>query len=226
MKKMAIFLIFVLLGSIELIAQERDQDRIQDQDRTNLVMINGEMTQIRDRDQVRLQEPMTFKNGSTVTPKGLYTAKDGKQLKLKNGECLDGNGMKYGNEYQYRNMINQQNKKLTKEQVQERNQNRIHYMLMDGEMLQIRNQFQEKLQTSMKLKNGTVVNPNGTYQIKNREQKQLKDGQCLNMDGKLFQNQLQHRKTLIQANKKIMNKKSTPKKVNTNKNKVKKSGNK
>jgi len=198
MKKVAIFLIFVVFATISLTAQERDRDRIQDQDRTNLAMINGEMLQLRDRAEVRVRERLTLNDGTIVSPNGNYTTKDGKQLKLKNGECLDGDGVKYRNEYQYRYKVQQENKGLTQAQIQERNQNRIHYVAMDGDMLQVRNQMQERLQNSMKLNDGTVVNPDGTYQNQARKQLRLQEGECLNMDGKLHQNQFQYRQQSLQ----------------------------
>ena len=199
MKKVVVFLAFVVFAIAGLTAQELDRDRIQDQDRTNLTMINGEMLQLRDRAEVRVKERVTLKDGTIVSPNGNYTTKDGKQLKLKNGECLDNDGVKYRNEYQYRYKIQQENKGLAQAQIQERNQNRIHYVSMDGEMLQVRNQMQERLQTSMTLKDGTVVNPNGTYQNKDRKQLRLQDGECLNMDGQLHQNQFQYRQNLVQT---------------------------
>ncbi|MBT8293559.1 MAG: hypothetical protein KJN70_09800, partial [Eudoraea sp.] len=90
MKKIFFLVAFVVLGSIVLTAQERDQDRIQDQDRTKLVMINGEMLELRDRVEMRLKEKQTLSDGSVVSPDGTYETSDGSRLKLKNGECLDG----------------------------------------------------------------------------------------------------------------------------------------
>ncbi len=199
MKKVVVFLIFVVFATTGLTAQELDRDRIQDQDRTNLTMVNGEMLQLRDRAEVRLRERVTLNDGTVVSPNGNYTTKGGKQLKLKKGECLDNDGVKYRNEYQYRYKIQQENKGLAQAQIQERNQNRIHYVSMDGEMLQVRNQMQERLQTSMTLKDGTVVNPDGTYQNRDRKQLRLQDGECLNMDGQLHQNQFQYRQNLVQT---------------------------
>ena len=199
MKKVVVFLIFVVFATSGLTAQEQDRDRIQDQDRTNLTMVNGEMLQLRDRAEVRVRERVTLNDGTVVSPNGNYTTKDGKQLKLKNGECLDGDGIKYRNEYQYRYKIQQENKGLSQAQIQERNQIRVHYLTVDGEMLQVRNQMQERLQTSMKLKDGSVVNPDGTYQNRDRKQLRLQDGECLNMDGQLYQNQFQYRQHLVQT---------------------------
>ena len=200
MKKIFFLVVFVVLGSIVLAAQERDQDRIQDQDRTKLVMINGEMLELRDRAEMRLKEKQTLSDGSVVTPNGTYETMDGNRLKLKNGECLDGDGIKYRNEYQYRYKVGQENKGLTQDQVRERNQNRIHYTLVDGEMYLVRNQSQHRLEKSLDLGNGVVVNPDGSF--KNRDQKilQLKDGQCLNTDGQMFSNMYQYRKMKLQKN--------------------------
>ena len=199
MRKLVAFLILVVFATTVLVGQERDRDRIQDQDRTNLTMINGEMLQLRDRTEARLRERITLNDGTVITPNGNYITKDGKQFKLKKGECLDADGIKYRNEYQYRYKIQQENKGLTQAQIQERNQNRVHYLTMDGDMLQVRNQLQERLHTSMTLNDGTVVNPDGTYQNRDRKQLRLQDGECLNLDGKLHQNQYQYRQHLVQT---------------------------
>jgi len=134
MKRMFFLLAFVFLGTTALTAQERDQDRIQDQDRTKLVMVNGEMLELRDRAEMRLKEKQTLDDGTVVNPDGTYQTRDGKQLRLQDGECLDGDGIKYRNEYQYRYKVNQENMGLAQAQIQERNQNRVHYTLVDGEM--------------------------------------------------------------------------------------------
>lgn len=231
MKRIILFIAFVVLGTTAITAQERDQDRIQDQDRTNLMMVNGQMIEVRNRAHVRLNEPLTLNDGTVITPKGTYTTKDGKQLRLRNGECLDSDGVKYRNEYQYRYKIMQENKGLTQAQVQERNQNRIHYTLVDGEMLQIRTQAQNRLERQVNLANGGTLNPDGTYQTRERKQLRLLDGQCLNMDGELYQNQYQYRQHLAQVQnnmrknkvqKKVATKKSVGKKSTIKKNKGKK----
>ena len=217
MKKRMLLAAFVVLGTAALTAQERDQDRIQDQDRTKLVMVDGEMLELRDRAQLRLKEKQTLADGTVINTNGTYQTRDGAQLRLKNGECLDGDGIKYRNEYQYRYKVNQENKGLAQNQVEERNQNRLHYMLVDGEMYQIENQFQNRLQTQFNLADGGTVNPDGTYQTKERKQLKLQDGECLNLDGQKFQNLHQQRKMMVQknmqANKKMMKKTGVKKPV-------------
>ncbi|MBT8314328.1 MAG: hypothetical protein KJP26_07685 [Maribacter sp.] len=217
MKKIMLLAAFVVLGATMLTAQERDQDRIQDQDRTKLVLVNGEMLELQDRAQLRLKEKQTLADGTIVHPDGTYQIRNGERLRLQEGECLDGDGIKYRNEYQYRYKVNQENKGLAQNQIEERNQNRLHYMLVDGEMYRIENQFQNRLQSQFNLADGGTVNPDGTYQTRERKQLKLQDGECLNLDGQKFQNLHQHRKMMvqknIQANKKMMKKTGVKKPV-------------
>lgn len=200
MKRNLVLLALIVLGSMALTAQERDQDRIQDQDRTKLVMVNGEMLELRDRAEMRLKYKQTLSDGSVVSPDGTYQTTDGDRLKLKKGECLDGDGIKYRNEYQYRYKVSQENKGLTQDQIRERNQNRVQYTLVDGDMYVVRNQTQQRLQESLDLGNGVVVNPDGSFQTRDQKRLQLQDGQCLNADGQMFSNMYQYRKMMIQKN--------------------------
>ncbi len=200
MKNLFLLVAFVVIGSSPLLAQERDQDRIQDQDRTKLVMIDGAMLEVRERAQIRLQDKQTLNDGTVVSPNGSFLTKNGNRLRLKDGECLDMDGIKYRNEYQYRYKIQQENKGLTQPQIQERNQNRVHYMLVDGEVMQVRTKSQNRLQNRLELADGAYINSNGMYQTKDRKQLRLLDGECLNMDGEMFKNTYQHRKMILQKN--------------------------
>lgn len=212
---MFFLLVFTCMGTLFLTAQEHDRDRIQDQDRTKLVMVDGEMLELRNSAEMHLREKQTLSDGTVVHPDGTYQPKDGKRLRLQDGECLDGDGIKYRNEYQYRFKVNQENNGLAEAQVQERNQNRVHYTLVNGEMYLIRNQEQNRLQKQLDLGNGVVVNPDGSYHGQDGKQLQLQDGECLNMEGEMFKNTYQHRKMVVQknikANKNIMKKKGVKK---------------
>ncbi len=223
MKRKLMMAIFVVLGTALLSAQEHDRDRIQDQDRTKLIMVNGEMFELKDRAEMHLMEKQTLSDGTVINPDGTYQTRDGKRLRLKDGECLDGDGIKYRNEYQYRHKVNQENKGLTDSQIQVRNQNRVQYTRVDGEIYLVRNQEQNRLQKQLDLGNGVVVNPDGSFKGQDGKQLQLKDGECLNMDGQMFKNTHQHRKMMVQKNMKA-NKmiKKGPKKPAAKKNKGKK----
>lgn len=98
----------------------------------------------------------------------------------------------------------QEDKGLTNAQIQERNQNRFHLMLIDGEVHQIRNQSQTRLEQQLQLDNGMAINPDGTYQTRDRRQLRLQDGECLNLKGEKFTNMYHHRKMMLQKNMKNM----------------------
>lgn len=216
MKTIFFLIALVVLGPTATPAQDRDQE--QDQDQVRLMQVDGGVLQIRDHDQIRLQTNLTLNDGTQINPDGSYTTRDRDRLRLKEGECMDMDGVVYNSEYQYRFKIKQENKGLSQAQIQERNQNRTHFILMDGQVFQVRNQSQNQLQQKLNIGNGVTVNPNGTYQTRDRKQLQLLDGECLNMDGKLFKNAKVHRKMMIKKNK--MNK-TVQKKAN-----IQKKGNK
>ncbi|MDG1572460.1 hypothetical protein OZ410_09045 [Robiginitalea sp. M366] len=198
MKKNILGLVLLAMVSPVLAAQDQDRDRIQDQDRTHFVALNGEMLQLRDRAEIHLREKQMLTDGTVLYPNGSYEAPDGKRYKLRNGECLDADGILYRNELQYRNKVQQENQGLNPNQVRERNQQRMQYTFMDGNVYQVRNQEQLRLQTAMRLENGATAYPDGTYQLQNRERKTLQNGECLTLQGEVFRNLFQMRKQMLQ----------------------------
>lgn len=197
MKNRIIGLVALVLVAMPLAAQDRDQERIQDQDRTKLVALKGEMLQIRERAGQRLQEKQTLNDGTVLAPDGSYVTPDGQRYKLKNGESLDGDGALYRNEYQYRHKLMQENKGLSEQQVRERNQNRWQYTLVEGDVYPVRTEAQMRLNDPMEMANGVTAYPDGTYQVQNQQRLRLKDGECLDGSGELFRNMYQMRKRMI-----------------------------
>ena len=82
-----------------------------------------------------------------------------------------------------------QKRDMTQDQIKD------HLILRDGKMYQVKNGEEIALQNQLRLNNGTVVNPDGTYEFKNKNRKQLRDGECLDMEGKQYRNreQFEHR---------------------------------
>ncbi|MEZ4875713.1 MAG: DUF6799 domain-containing protein [Flavobacteriaceae bacterium] len=198
MKKLILSIAFIALGAMAINAQDDTKGNFQSQER--FMFVNGDVLQIRDRDQIRLKDKITLNDGTTLNTNGAFQTRNREQLKMQNGECLDQDGILYRNEYQYRYKIQQENKGLTQPQIQERNQNRIHYMLVEGEVFQIRNQFQNRLENEQNLGNGIILRPDGTYQTRNQEQLRLQDGECINMNGEEFKNTYQLRKNEAKRN--------------------------
>ncbi len=177
------------------------------------MLVDGNVLQIRDRDQIRLHDPITLNDGTVVNPNGSYLTRDRDRLRLKDGECLDNDGIKYRNEYQYRYKIMQEDQGLTNAQVAQRNQNRFQVMLIDGEVYQIRTQSQHRLQQRLDLANGSTIAPDGSYMAQDGRQLRLQDGECLNLDGEKYMNTYQLRKMILQKNMKSINKMKTKKGV-------------
>jgi hypothetical protein len=197
MKTKLALLGLLLIPSLGLLAQDRDRDRIQSQDQTKILALNGTFLQVRDRAELRLRDQQTLSDGTTIEPNGKYTAPNGKRYRLAEGECLDGDGALYRNEYQYRHKIEQENKNLSPAQMQQQNQQRLHYTMVDGNVYQIRHQEQKRLQEQLLLENGTTVFPDGTYQLKNQERKRIENGACLDPSGQIFRNTYMFQKQLI-----------------------------
>lgn len=53
------------------------------------------------------------------------------------------------------------------------------------------------LKEDLTLKNGTIVNPDGTLVLKNGKQEKLKDGECIGMSGKKYKDQASLNKKLL-----------------------------
>jgi hypothetical protein len=66
-----------------------------------------------------------------------------------------------------------------------------YYMFKDGKMFHIRNQEEIQLNGSRTLVNGNVFNPDGSYQLRNKDKEMLKNGECLDSDGTRYKNQEQ-----------------------------------
>lgn len=74
-----------------------------------------------------------------------------------------------------------------KNQNNEKNHN--HFIFKEGKMMQIMEGEQTMLQTQLRLENGTIVNTDGSYNYKNKKMKQLREGECLDMEGIRYRNQ-------------------------------------
>jgi len=192
MKRLVIFLALISLGILGLVAQYQREYIDQDSDR--LMMVDGNVIQIKDNNPTLLQSRLTLCDGTIVNPNGTYLTKDLKKFHLHDGECLDNHGVVYRNEYQYRFKIEQENKGLTPAKIEKRNKDRFQLVSVDGDIFQIINISQKQIREKVVLKNGTVVSPNGNYRTPNGRVSLLIDGECLNMEGEMFHSNYTHKK--------------------------------
>lgn len=64
-----------------------------------------------------------------------------------------------------------------------------HLFFQDGKMYRVQQGVRTPIQEQVRLQNGGVVNPNGTYQLKDQQRQQLRNGECLDMSGNRYLNQ-------------------------------------
>ena len=64
-----------------------------------------------------------------------------------------------------------------------------HLMFIDGKLFRIESGAKTEVTGKVKLRDGSVVNPDGSYQLKTNERFQLHEGECLDLDGHLYQSQ-------------------------------------
>jgi hypothetical protein len=96
-----------------------------------------------------------------------------------------------------------------------------HLMLLDGKLYSVNQGKRTLVQDAVTLSNGTVVNPNGSYQLRNNERLQLRNGECLDMAGNRYLNQNRFNQRRMMNQQEINRIKNTNRmqnqKMNTNK---------
>ena len=99
MKKMILVSMSLILLTGTIVAQSQQEEQKTQQnavvEKEHLVMKEGKMMHNMDGKEMQMQNDMTLKNGTTVKPDGSYQLRNGKQLHLRNGQCMDMDGKKY-----------------------------------------------------------------------------------------------------------------------------------
>lgn len=102
MKKMILVSMAIIMLTGTLAAQNQQEEKKTGQHAVagneHLVMKDGKMLHNMDGKEMQSQNEMTLKNGTTIKPDGSYQLKNGKQLHLRNGQCMDMNGRKYNSQ--------------------------------------------------------------------------------------------------------------------------------
>lgn len=159
----------------------QDRDRLRD----HLYYENGTVFQVRDQDRTRLQDRIVLNDGTLVNPDGSYQTNTGRQLKMKDRQCLDMEGNMYRSEQQFR--------KHAASRLEAGQQE--HIAFKNGQLYRVRNNEEERITEQLRLANGITVNPDGTYQ-KGKQKRVLLNGECLDMDGKRYATQERFREKM------------------------------
>jgi hypothetical protein len=64
-----------------------------------------------------------------------------------------------------------------------------HLMLLNGKLYKMQYGVRTQVGNQFQLRNGGIANPDGSYQLKNAALMQLHNGECLDLNGNLYQNQ-------------------------------------
>ena len=64
-----------------------------------------------------------------------------------------------------------------------------HLIYQGGKLYWVRNGMLAEIKNQIMLNNGIVINPNGWYHLKVHKKYRLKDGECFDLNGNLYQNQ-------------------------------------
>lgn len=159
----------------------QDRDRLRD----HLYYENGTVFQVTDQDRVRLQERIVLDDGTVVEPDGSYQTSSGKQLRMRDRQCLDMEGNMYRSEKQFRKQV--------ASRLQAGQQEHIVYR--NGQLYRVRHNEQVPVNEELALANGVTVYPDGTYQ-KGKQKRVLLSGECLDMDGKRYATQERFREKM------------------------------
>ncbi|MGV3528357.1 MAG: DUF6799 domain-containing protein [Flavisolibacter sp.] len=78
-----------------------------------------------------------------------------------------------------------------------------HLMLLDGKLYLVEDGDRTLVQSQLKLRNGGVANPDGSYQLQNQDRMQLRNGECLDMDGNRYQSQQRYNQRHMMTQREI-----------------------
>lgn len=80
-----------------------------------------------------------------------------------------------------------------------------HLLLQDGSCVLVNAGVSTRLAKPYQLNNGTTVNIDGSYILKDQQKLYLRDGECLDMNGARYLNLDKFNKRVIMTNKQISN---------------------
>ncbi len=84
------------------------------QNKFHYVKVDGDVFKVKNLVQDRIRKPITLKNNIVVDPFGTYQTPDQQEIRFKDGECLNMNGVKFEGIYEYRKVLAKKSKALQK----------------------------------------------------------------------------------------------------------------
>lgn len=115
-----IFWLF-LFGAAGYMATAQDQQRDRLRIHDHYMLQDGKMLQIRNGQQTTVTSPQALDNGATVNPDGTVRTRAGRQLRLRDGECLDMEGNRYASRERMQRRYERQDKVQQRQEVRGKN---------------------------------------------------------------------------------------------------------
>ena len=117
-------------------------------------------------------------NGMRVFPDGSYTRLNEKKKQLKNGQYLDMNGKIYNDLAALQAQLEAHRAAVKSE----------YYRLCNGEVVRHHNKTTEKIKDGVNLNHGIILYPDGSFTDAAGKKFRLREGQCMDLGGKVFKN--------------------------------------
>ncbi len=133
-------------------------------------MKDGKMMVITDGKTMPMTTEMTMNNGTKFMKNGEFITKDGKKMKMKEGDKMDMSGnLTHGDMMNQGDMMNND-----------------YYMMKNGKMMMVMKDGNEMPMTKdMTMKNGTKFMMSGEYIMKDGKKMKMKEGDKINMNGNI-----------------------------------------
>jgi hypothetical protein len=135
-----------------------------------VMMQDGKMNLWTENNQTELKKEVTMGNGTSVMANGSYILKNGTKMMLKEGEHMNLDGIIKPQRMKHHDGF------IMKEGV----------MMQNGKMMMCTNDSMTVLVKELTMKNGTLVMTDGNYMLKNGYSFIMKEGEHMNLDGKLI----------------------------------------
>jgi hypothetical protein len=138
------------------------------------MMQGGKMMDMKDGKTMPMEHNMTMMNGTTCLTNGECTMKDGKKIMMKEGDCMDMNGMmdKCG---MLKNGSMMKDSSMMKDGC----------LMQGGKMMGMKDGKTMPMEHNMIMMNGTTCQTNGECTMKDGKKIMMKEGDCMDMNGKI-----------------------------------------
>lgn len=117
-------------------------------------------------------------NGMTIFPDGSFTRMNEKKRKLREGQYLDVNGK----------VFNTLAALQAQQEAHRAAVNKDYYRLCNGEVMRHKGASSEKIKSEVILRRGITLYPDGLFSTPDGRKYRLREGQCMDITGKVFKN--------------------------------------